>query len=613
MPGAVPRYEAGMCGIAALFAYHSDAPPVAPRELEAINDAMRRRGPDGEGLWIDDAARIGLAHRRLAIIDLSDAGAQPMKLALDGRDARYWITYNGEIYNFRELRSELEAGGAAFTSESNTEVILKLFERHGPAMLPKLRGMFAMAIWDADARTLFLARDPFGIKPLYYADDGRSFRCASQVKALVAGGAVATDPDPAGHVGFFLFGSVPEPHTLYSTIRALPAGHWMEVGPDGARRARRYYDLADAFADGPDPDRSDGAFREALVDSVRHHFVSDVPVGVFLSAGIDSTAVTGLAAECQGHGLDTVTLGFEEFRGSDRDETVLAEEVARLYATRHRTVIVSRGDFQAAYDDILDVMDQPSIDGINTYFVAKAAASTGLKVALSGLGGDELLGGYDTFDKVPAWVSRASMVPARDWLGPMLRTVARPFVPRSTSPKAAGFIEYAGTLAGAYLLKRSLFMPWELSGLMDREAVRQGMAALDPLRRLEDLAAGPDLPERQIGLLETGWYMKNQLLRDADWAGMAHSLEIRVPLVDAALRARLGPMVLRSGGPTKKDLALAPAPGLPASLRDRPKTGFFIPVERWAADRSTAGAGANEHGLRAWARTVYEATTTPLK
>jgi len=602
-----------MCGIAALFAYHSDAPPVSPRELEAINDAMRRRGPDGEGIWIDDARRVGLAHRRLAIIDLSEGGAQPMKLAPNGRDARFWVTYNGEIYNFRELRSELEADGAAFTTESDTEVILKLYERHGPAMLPKLRGMFAMAIWNADARTLFLARDPFGIKPLYYADDGRSFRCASQVKALIAGGAVATGPDPAGHVGFFLFGSVPEPHTLFSTIRALPAGHWMEVGPQGARRAQRYHDLTAAFVATSGAERGDGAFREALVDSVRHHFVSDVPVGVFLSAGIDSTAITGLAAECQGQGLDTVTLGFEEFRGSDRDETVLAEEVSRLYGTRHRTETVSRGDFEAAYDDILDVMDQPSIDGINTYFVAKAAAENGLKVALSGLGGDELLGGYDTFDKVPAWVSKASAVPARGWIGPMLRTVAGPIIPRSTSPKAAGFIEYAGTLAGAYLLKRGLFMPWELSGLMDGEAVRQGMAGLDPLRRLEELAAGADTPERQIGLLETGWYMKNQLLRDADWAGMAHSLEIRVPLVDAALRARLGPMVLRSGGPTKQDLALAPSPGLPASLHDRPKTGFFIPVERWAADKSKTRTRAGEYGLRAWAQTVYEAATTPLK
>lgn len=613
MPGAVPRYEAGMCGIAALFAYHSDAPPVAPRELKAINDAMRRRGPDGEGIWIDDAARVGLAHRRLAIIDLSEAGAQPMKLALDGHDARYWITYNGEIYNFRELRDELEAAGAEFTTQSDTEVILKLFERHGPAMLPRLRGMFAMAIWDADERTLFLARDPFGIKPLYYADDGRAFRCASQVKALLAGGAVVADPDPAGHVGFLLFGSVPEPHTLFSTIRALPAGHWMEVGPEGARRARRYYDLADDLRAAPDGDHGEGAFRDALVDSLRHHFVSDVAVGVFLSAGIDSTAVTGLAAECQGQGLDTVTLGFEEFRGSDRDETVLAEEVSRLYGTRHRTVTISRGDFEAAYDDVLEVMDQPSIDGINTYFVAKAAADGGLKVALSGLGGDELLGGYDTFDKVPAWVAKASAVPARGLIGPVLRAVAGPFVPRSTSPKAAGFIEYAGTLAGAYLLKRGLFMPWELNSLLDREAVRQGMATLDPLRRLEELAAGADTSERQIGLLETGWYMKNQLLRDADWAGMAHSLEIRVPLVDAALRARLGPSLLRPGGPTKRDLALAPMPGLPATVRDRPKTGFFIPVERWAAETSNAGTRADAHGLRDWARTVYEAATTPLK
>ncbi len=603
-----------MCGIAALFAYHADAPPVTLGELMEVNKAMLRRGPDGGGHWIDDASRVGLAHRRLAIIDLSADAAQPMVVdgqgghgGREGAKGRYRITYNGEVYNFRALRAELEAAGVRFRTQSDTEVIVRLFERDGAAMAAQLRGMFALAIWDAAAESLFLARDPFGIKPLYFADDGKTLRVASQVKALLAGGhAGRAGPNPAGHVGFALFGSVPDPHTLYADIEALPAGTTLTITKGGARREMRYFDVTGALIQGEaEQDAAAPDLRELLLDSLRHHFVADVPVGVFLSAGRDSTTIAALAAEDQGADLCTFTLGFEEFEGTHLDEVPLAEAVAQRYGTRHRTERIARLHFDAALPEIFHAMDQPSIDGVNTYFVARVAAHGGLKVALSGLGGDELFGGYDSFRQVPRLAGTLGAVPGIGAAGRAFRVVCGPMIAALTSPKYAGLLELGSSYAGAYLLRRGLFMPWELPHVMDPEMARAGWQTLAPMARLEATTAGIRSPHNKVRALEMSWYMLNQLLRDADWAGMAHSLEIRVPFVDPVLLAGLAPVLGRKGAPDKSTMAATPARRLPGAVLGRPKTGFFVPVERWT--RESASRGTAGQGLRGWATKVLAA------
>src|SRR5438445_7482087 len=377
-----------MCGIAAIFAYSTDAPAVDRDELIAIRDHMIARGPDGFGEWISPNRRAGLAHRRLSIIDLSPAGAQPMLLP----ERQLAVTFNGEIYNFRELRDGLKQRGHKFHSTSDTEVLLQLYTERGEAMVDLLRGMYAFAIWDGQRQGLFLARDPFGIKPLYFADDGKTLRAASQVKALLAGGQADTAPDPAGHVGFFLWGHVPEPYTLYRGIRSLPAGTTLWIGADGTKRQRTFFSVTEIFAKAEESalrlDREGGEvarpvshlpaprsalLRSALLDSVRHHLIADVPVGVFLSAGMDSTTLAALAAQ-QGGTLRTVTLGFEEYQWTEKDETLLAKTVARQLGARHQTIWVNRSDFQAHVDRLFNAMDQPSTDGVNTYFVSLAAA-----------------------------------------------------------------------------------------------------------------------------------------------------------------------------------------------------------------------------------------------
>ncbi|MBW2697497.1 MAG: asparagine synthase (glutamine-hydrolyzing) [Deltaproteobacteria bacterium] len=599
-----------MCGIAGIYAFGAQSPPVQSAELCAMSERMRPRGPDGEGSWISEDGRLGLAHRRLSIIDLSDRAAQPMRDPERGT----LITFNGEIYNYRAIRDELESRGHRFRTTSDTEVLLKLYGAEGREMLTRLRGMFAFAIWDAERRELFLARDPLGIKPLYYAAQGGVFRFASQVKALMAGGAISRDVDPSARVGFFTFGSVPEPLTYFRAVRALPAGTCLTVGSEGPATPRSYYSLADAWDVDPDrpPEPADEAeVRAALLDSVRHHLVADVPVGAFLSAGIDSAALVGLMAESSRERIRTVTIGFSEFEGSALDEVPLASEVAEHYGVERRIRQISEQELEADLPRILDSMDQPSIDGINTWFVSKTAAEEGLKVAVSGLGGDELLGGYSNFHDIPRYLKLAGISRHLPGLGRGVRRLASALLPAAfgISPKAAGMLEYGGTIAGAYLLKRALFMPWELSEVLESDLLEAGLEDFDVLAHLDGLVPPGRAPIYAcVAALEAGQYMRNQLLRDTDWASMAHSLEVRVPLVDHVLLRRLGPWLATRAASSspKKPLAMAPRPPVPDALVTRPKTGFMTPLDRWLETSGQLGAWRRSAAMQRpsvhWAR-----------
>jgi asparagine synthase (glutamine-hydrolysing) len=595
-----------VCGVNGIFAYHEDAPPVDEAELLRTREHMAKRGPDSAGLWISADRRAGLAHRRLAIIDLSESGAQPMATA----DGRLRITYNGEIYNYQALRKGLEAKGYVFRSQSDTEVLLHLYADRGAEMVHALRGMFAFAIWDEREKSLFLARDPFGIKPLYYADDGKSFRFASQVKALVAGGAVGADIDPAGAVGFYVWGFVPEPFTICRGIQMLDAGSTLRIDRDARQGVRRYFSVREVLAEAKaEPSRTPAAMRERLreilSDSLAHHFVSDVPVAMFLSAGLDSTTLTALASESTGPPLHTLTLGFEEYRGTANDETPLAESVARKYGTRHQTAWIGRAEFDQDLEVLLSAMDQPSTDGVNTYFVSKTAAKAGIKVALSGLGGDELFAGYPSFAQVPRmrrWLGFARRMPS---FGRLLRQATAPLLARFTSPKFASLLEYGGSDAGAYLLRRALYLPWELSSFLEGNAVTEGWERLQTIPALESCISGVRGDRARVAALELQWYMRNQLLRDADWAGMAHSVEIRLPLVDAALFREMAGFLVSESPPAKAAYATTPASPLPNGMLERSKTGFVVPVREWIAERS--GETSAGRGLRGWARTVLPA------
>jgi asparagine synthase (glutamine-hydrolysing) len=585
-----------MCAINGALAYGVSEARVDEAVIVRTRDHMASRGPQAAGLWIDERRRIGFGHRRLAIIDLSQEGNQPMSLP----DGSLTICFNGEIYNFRDLRHQLEAKGRVFRTESDTEVLLHLYEEYGSAMLGKLRGMFALAIWDACTETLLLARDPFGIKPLYYADDGQILQFASQVKGLLAGGKVDTSPEPAGHAGFFLWGSVPEPYTLYRGIRQLPAGSYLEV-KDGTCGTPVVYSSARSWFEGA----AEGALdlRSALLDSVDHHFIADVPVSLFLSAGRDSTTLLALAAEIRPEPIRAVTLSFEEYAGRHDDETPLAAEVARQYGAEHHISLLTRARFHAELDRALDAMDQPSIDGLNTYFVSQAAAEGDHRVALSGLGADELFGGYPSFQQVPKLAKSLAFTRlAPSVFGGANRLAARLGV-LGSSPKASALVELGRSIEGAYLLRRGLFLPSEIEEILDPDLARAGLMKLATLDRLREITAGIPTEHAKISALEMSMYMRNQLLRDSDWAGMAHSLEIRVPFTDIELMHRLGPWIASAQPPTKVDMAGAPRQALPDAVRNRAKTGFTIPIRDWILEGGESKGGGEPY--RALARLVY--------
>lgn len=580
-----------MCGILGIQVYNPNAPRVDIDELRRIRDYMIPRGPDDQGEWVSDDRRTALGHRRLSIIDLSHRSAQPMVSA----DGRYVIVFNGEIYNYRALRKRLEGQGRRFVTESDTEVLLHLFADRGEAMLDELRGMFAFGIWDNLAHRLFLARDPYGIKPLYYSDDGQTVRFASQVKAILAGGALSKEIEPAGMAGFFIFGSVPEPWTFCRGIQALPAGSYLWVKDDGAGRPVSYFSLAQVWRDAEHSRREGGAdaqveAREALLDSVRHHLVADVPVGAFLSAGVDSGALVGLMKDAGQQEIQTVTLAFEEFAGSGDDEAPLAAQVARHYGVSHTIRRVTEEEFQQDLPRILQAMDQPTIDGINTWFVSKAARELGLKVAVSGLGGDELFGGYPSFQDIPRWVNHIqglSRLPGlRALLDAGLQGLYRSPLARlgafASRPKLRNVLRYGGSYPGAYLLRRGVYAPGELEGDEFDKLIAEGLRRLDPEQHIGRLLQPePATPFGKVATLEAAQYMRNQLLRDTDWASMAHSLEVRVPLVDAVLLKQLAPLLVTGDKDGKALLGQAPARTLPDAVLNKPKTGFSTPIAKW--------------------------------
>ncbi len=387
-----------MCGIAGIIS-KADARGRLATLLPGLQTELRHRGPDDQGVHVSPDGRAGLVSTRLAILDLTAAGHQPM-LTTDGR---YAIVFNGEIYNFRALAASLEQKGVVLRSHSDTEVVLALYRLLGVDCVRELRGMFAFAIWDDAEKTCFLARDPLGIKPLYYnVEAGGALAFASELRALRRTGLVGSDLDPVALGAFFRQGSVPEPLTLLRGARSLEAGHWLRWR-DGNLESRSYWSLpfgnGDASAPPLGAHEDTAAVRAALIDSLEHHFVSDVPVGLFLSGGIDSTALLALSRSLGHNALSTYSLSFDD---AAFDEGELARRTAEHFGSRHTDHRLTGMEAKGLFADFLNRLDQPSVDGFNTFAVSRVAHEHGAKVVLSGLGGDEIFGGYPSFTRVPS-------------------------------------------------------------------------------------------------------------------------------------------------------------------------------------------------------------------
>lgn len=562
-----------MCGIAGVLTERGGAAALAPA-VSTMLAAVRHRGPDDEGTWIAADGHAAFAHTRLSIIDLSDAGHQPMS-SIDGR---FTITFNGEIYNYRELRRSLQERGIRFTSHTDTEVILQGYAADGLRSIARLRGMFAFAIWDERERICVLARDPFGIKPLYYHDSCGRLTFSSEVRSLLASGLVPAELDPVGLYGYFRTGSVPEPGTLLRGVTCLEPGSYA-VWRDGSLSHQRYWNICFNEA-AQDVDADASRVRAALVDSIGHHFVSDVPVGVFLSGGIDSSAIVALArARCDGE-LRTFSMSFP---GSSLDEGPDARRTAEYFKTQHHDWALDGAAARHLFDEFIAALDQPSIDGFNTFTVCRLARQHGTKVVLSGLGGDELFGGYPSFRKVPRLAK--------------LRQIAQ-----FGGPLSAAAVRMAGEVGGSRFRRLNDLMSSPAS-LENAYAVFRGVYSRDEAQVLTVHYAGacaaidggvapassdPTVQD-SISRLELTRYMRNQLLRDSDVMSMASGVELRVPLIDSVLFDALAHVPAHQRLQRGKGLLIRAVPELPSWVVNRPKRGFTLPIEQWL-QRDWAGS-----------------------
>jgi len=567
-----------MCGIVGILARRTQIPPAV---LEQATRSLAHRGPDDSGMVLlretqPEPLEIGFGHRRLAILDLSPLGHQPMQDPITGN----WIVFNGEIYNFRELRKELEGVGAEFNSHSDTEVILAAYRVWGESCLTRLCGMFAFAFWDAPRKRLLLARDPMGIKPLYYHQSAETFIFASELRTLLGTGLVPRKADPTGILSYLEFGSVYEPWTMVEGVMAVPPGHVLTV-ENGSLSSREYWNPLQSSG-GATADQLPALLRDAVLS----HLVSDVPVGVFLSGGIDSSALVAVLSH-NGVRANTFSLVFQE---AEYNEGQYSREIARRFGTEHHEIPVSQQDTLAVLPAALCAMDQPTIDGINTYLVSAKTRAAGVKVALTGLGADEMFAGYSNFRRVPkmeAFSRRFGRLP-RLVRRPLSASVALFAGKGDRSRKLAELVAgHDSTLqpnfVDPYFLVRTLFGAAEREALVNA-GLEDSESAFESVLR-ESIAQSSNLdPVNRVSYLESHWYMRNTLLRDSDFMSMAHGLELRVPFLDRALVEACfripGAEKLRGNSP--KGLLLASlGVELPREVVNRPKRGFTLPFERW--------------------------------
>ncbi len=559
-----------MCGIVGIY---TDKGPVDPAVLEAMRDTLGHRGPDDAGIEVWPEYGVGLGHRRLSIIDLSPGGHQPMS----NEDGTVWTVYNGEIYNFREIRRQLEERGHSFRSQSDTEVIVHAYEEWGDDCVHRFSGMFAYAIWDTTRRRLVLVRDRLGIKPLVYYWDGRLFIFASEIKAILAHPHTDRSVDRSALFDYLTYSYVPPPKTAYSKIRKLPAAHLLVF--DGVTTSvHEYWDVdLDGQTGIRTSDEAVEAISGELANAVRRHMVSDVPVGVFLSGGIDSGTVTALAAKSSNESLRTFTIDFDDPAAS---EGAFAQLTADRYGTRHYRRVAVRDSVGVMLARTVAMYDEPFGDSsaIPTYQVA-VLGSEHVKVALSGDGGDELFAGYQRYQlwmdqQWARWVPRSI---ARPLLAPILAVLPHHWAPARKAEKLG--LEHAER----YWRLVSMFSPSQKRAIVGPEWVRE-FEGYDDFWYFRQYTRPSLDPITMAQYLDLKTYLPEDILTKVDRASMAVSLEVRPPLLDhtlVELTFQVPSRLRWPGGQLKHLLRQAARPWLPAEILSGSKKGFGVPWSSW--------------------------------
>jgi asparagine synthase (glutamine-hydrolysing) len=656
-----------MCGITGVYQVKNANKERLKEAARRMNQSQARRGPDDEGIFIDEKNGIAFGHRRLSILDLSEKGHQPM-VWKNGSILRtsdvpningnvrtsdvpvLVITYNGEIYNFWELKKELEKKGYKFKTKTDTEVILALYSEYGEKSFEMLRGMFAFGLWDGKNQKLFLVKDRYGIKPLYYFSDNDKLIFASTVKAITESGLIPLQKNPDAFIGFLLFGSVPLPMTTYKNVLAVPAGHYLAREDGGKQKLVKYYAPLEFFnistsdvnnISTSDVDNIVGSVRRRLEESINLHLISDAPLGVFLSGGLDSSALVALAALNTGKSdlpnidvnvrrsdfpngvqkLITLSIIFDEPEFSEQKYQRL---VAQKIGSDHREIKITRQDFFDSFDEIFEAMDQPTINGVNTFFIAQAAKKAGLKTALSGLGADEIFLGYSHFRRANLFKNIQKLLSIfghRKSVGLAMSKILNLLGDRYS--KLSYFAN--NDILNFYLGVRGLFSPQETAKILDirEDEVNNFIKDLIKLTNLQTYELTNLHPINLLSCLELKFYLHNQLLKDTDFMSMRHSIEVRVPFLDHPLVEYLSGLppeaklnigksdlpnidvnVRRSDFHSRLKPLLAAAVGdiLPQEIFLRPKMGFTFPFQKWLREKQDFRG----HWSRAWAKKVLK-------
>lgn len=548
-----------MCGINGII--DPSRSMVTQETLKAMNDAIKHRGPDGEGFFID--SEVGLAHRRLSIIDVTEQGSQPMF----SFDKRYVIVYNGEIYNFEQIRNQF-LGEYSFQSETDTEVLLALYVMLGERCLDLLEGMFSFIIYDTKQKSLFAARDRMGVKPLYYAKVGQAIFFSSEIKGILASGKIERKINAEKLGQYLRHQTVFDPYTLVEGVMSLPAGHCIEFS-SGVLNVKPYYDLK-AFENESNKDYS-SSIAHLMTRAVQKRMRADVPFGAFLSGGIDSSMVVGLMSQASKHPINTFSITFQD---PLFDEGKYARIIANKYQTNHTEIELDPKELLEILPEAIQFMDHPSGDGLNTYLVSKLTRQKGIKMALSGLGGDELFAGYDLF-------KRMHVIHRYRWafhIPLFIRKISAyllSFLPSIKFEKYRELISLPSySMVQVYDILRSTLTKKQVQTILKQA----------PQEFLTYTQASESIPFfSQVSLLEYNFYLRGTLLRDADMMSMANGLEVRLPFMDHTLIERvLAVRDVQKYPHTPKKLLTQSLPDIvPMSLINRKKMGFTFPWKTW--------------------------------
>ena len=593
-----------MCGISGIYNYCNQTID-SKKIIEKIIKLQHNRGPDDSGTWISECNKVNFGHNRLSIIDLTKNAKQPFI----SNDKKIALTYNGEIYNFKEIKSELIKKKVFFRSNSDTEVIVEAYKYWGIDFINRLRGMFAFALWDDAKKELVLARDPFGIKPLYYAKKNNIYYFASSINSILSIYNLNFKKSDKGIVSYYLWGNVQEPFTLYEDIKSIQRGTCKIVNHEGIEKDIIYADIKDEIINAKKIDFSSENesklyLKNIIDETVEYHQVSDIPVTCLLSSGIDSSVILGSISEDNKSNCSALTLDFD-YKNKD-NETIIAKKTAIKNNIAHKIENFNINDNYELIEKFFNEMDSPTNDGLNNYIVSHFAKKNKSKVIISGVGADELFCGYSSFKRIPKINNLMKYIPHMEVFNNFSKSdFFKTLKKFKLNTKYSGILEYGRNLSSAFFLQRSLFLPHEINEMISPKIFKNGFEELNLLENLNNDIK--DIKDEKLSILylEVKHYLCSKILKDSDWVSMSNSVEMRTPFVDWFFFKKLLPLLKSNITINKKNLLDCVKDKVPQEIYKRKKTGFNIPHKRIFEQLSKRKVNYS-HPIKDWSNLAYE-------